>query len=120
MARWFTGNALPSAPGAIYLALFDGNPKSGGTEETTTVRVAGRVALDFDTVSVGTDNQMVTDADTDFGTSAGDADIDNLAIYDASSSGNQLFVKAMASPQSVLTGAPVKALAGDITVKVGS
>jgi hypothetical protein len=47
IVRWLGGNAMPTAPANLYLALYNGDPKSGGTEVTTTIRVAGRITATF-------------------------------------------------------------------------
>lgn len=121
LIRWIAGNAMPTAPSAVYAGLFDGNPKSGGTEVTTTIRAGGRVAVTFAAPSAGTDHDMVNSADVDFGNAAGDADVSHIGIFDASSSGNLIASKAVTGgPFSVLTGAAVKVLAGDLSFNIGS
>jgi hypothetical protein len=40
---------MPSAPATCYVALFNGSPKTTGTEVTTTIRAAGRVAIAYRT-----------------------------------------------------------------------
>lgn len=121
VVRWMAGQAFPSAPATVYVALFDGDPKGAGSEVTTTVRAAGRVAVDFEAPpAAGTDNSITTDGVSDFGDSDGAADISHLAIFDASSSGNLLVSKALASPVSVEAGEGVKVNAGDMTLTVGS
>ena len=119
--RWALGTAMISAPANCYLALFDGDPKGGGSEVTTTIRAGGRLALDFETVADnGTTVTLATDADTDFGTSAGDASVSHVGVFDASSSGNLLASKALSSVQNVQTGAPVKVLSGDLEFNFGN
>lgn len=118
--RWLLGNAMPTAPTSLYAALFNGDPKAAGSEVTTTIRVAGRVTIPMATLASGTGNTVASNADADFGTAAGGATVTHVAVYDAASAGNLLGSKALASSQSVLTGAPVKILSGDISFTCGS
>lgn len=122
LCRWLAGNAMPSAPATCYVALFSGNPKTTGTEVTTAIRAAGRVAIAFDAIVVGTDNQVTNASDADFGTSAGNvAVLDYAAVYDAPTAGNLLFSKVMpGAPFAVATGSPVKFIAGALTFTIGS
>ena len=122
LARWLAGNDLDVAPAAIYAALFDGDPKVAGTEITTTIRAAGRVAYAPDTIAEdGVDNVLANVSDVDFGNSAGDATLSYVAIYDAATLGNLLFSKALTGgPFDVTTGTAVKFPAGDMTFTLGS
>jgi len=122
ICRWLAGNAMPTAPTTLYLALFDGDPKSTGTEVTEDVNSAGRVAIDLDAIADdGTDVLLTSDADADFGASEADVSISHLAVFDASSAGNMLFSKAATGgPFAVTTGSNVKAPSGDLTFTVGS
>jgi len=119
--RWLAGNAMPTAPASVYAALYDGDPKAAGTEVTTTVRVAGRVALSFAALASGVTNELDTNADIDFGNSAGDASVSHIAIYDASTSGNLLWSKQLVGgPYAIATGAAVKFPSGQVTFTQGS
>jgi hypothetical protein len=124
IVRWLGGNAMPSAPGTIYLALFNGDPRSGGSEVTTTVDATGRKAIALTVPASGstpgTSNVLTSSADTDFGLSDASASITHVAVFDASSSGNRLASKALAVPIAATLGTPVKFLAGDITFTVGA
>lgn len=85
VCRWLAGNAMPAAPAACYVALFNGNPKASGAEVTATIRAAGRVAIAFDAIADdGVDNEITNSADVDFGEAAGDvANLDYVGIFDA-------------------------------------
>ena len=121
VVRWLAAQAMPSAPASCYIALFNGDPKGAGSEVTTTIRVAGRVAVGFETPPAsGTDNNITTSTDSDFGAAAGAATVTHVAIYDAQSAGNILCSKALASSVAVTVGETVKVLAGDLTFTVGS
>lgn len=120
IVRWLGGNAMPTAPATLYCALFDGNPKSGGTEVTTVVRAAGRLAIPWTVPAAGTGMVLVNSGDVDFGGSDGDTDITHVAVYDDPAAGNLLASKALSSPKVVLTGAPVSIAAGDLSITAGS
>ena len=118
---WMAGTNMPSAPASVYVALFDGDPKSSGVEVTATVRPAGRVAVDWDSISAGVDNSITNDATVDFGNADAAADVSHVALVDASSSGNILCSKAVVGgPLSIAGGSLVQFLAGDLTFTVGS
>jgi len=123
MCRWLAGNAMPGAPAACYVALFNGNPKTSGAEVTATIRTAGRVAITFDAIADdGADNQITNSATVDFGEAAGDvANLDYVGIFDAASSGHLLFSKTLpGGPFAVAAGTPVKFLTGDLTFTIGA
>ena len=122
LCLWLAGTTMPAAPANCFAALFVGNPKAGGTEVTTTIRAAGRVAIDFDAIVSGTDNVLTNNTDTDFGVAdAAQTGVNYVAIYDAATAGNLLFGKLLAGgPFDIAAGAPVKFTAGDLTFTMGS
>lgn len=121
---WIKGTDMATAPAAVYVALFDGDPGdagASGTDETATIRPAGRVAATFGAVAndVSSGGEKITnDADIDFGTSEGSATIDYVAIYDAATDGNLLFRGALDSQVSVSIGNSVKFTAGDLVLSI--
>jgi hypothetical protein len=123
ICRWLAGNAMPGAPAACYVGLFNGNLKTSGAEVTDTINAAGRVAIIFDAIADdGVDNQITNSVDVDFGEAAGDvANLDYVGIFDAASAGNLLFSKALpGGPFAVAVGTPVKFLTGDLTFTIGA
>ncbi|MEZ0252618.1 MAG: hypothetical protein ACAH20_16925 [Methylobacteriaceae bacterium] len=117
VANVFRGTTL-TAPAAVYLALFSTMPSeagTGGTEVTTTIRTAGRVAIPFGAPSNGV---IANTADVDFGTAQGAASVAGVGIYDAATGGNLLALKASGSTQAVSQGANVKFATGAITLAV--
>jgi hypothetical protein len=123
VCRWLAGNAMPAAPAACYVALFNGSPKASGVDVTTTIRAAGRVAITFDAIANdGVDNEITNSTDVDFGQAAGDvANLDYVGIFDAASGGNLLFSKALpGGPFAVAAGTPIKFLTGDLTFTIGA
>jgi hypothetical protein len=123
ICRWFAGNAMPTAPAACYAALFNGNPKTTGTEVTDTIHSGGRLAITFDAIADdGADIEITNSADVDFGTAAGDvANLDYVGIFDAATSGNLLASVALpGGPFAITTGSAVKFLTGDLTFTIGA
>jgi hypothetical protein len=121
IVRWLGGQAFPAAPASVYVALFNGDPAAGGTEVTSTIHTAGRVAASFgaNVPAAGTVNNMSNDADTDFGTAAGAATINFLALFDAQSGGNLLMSHAVSS-QAIAIGTSVKVNAASLTITIGN
>lgn len=119
---WLAGTDMPSAPAAVYVGLFNGDPKSTGTEVTTTINASGRVAVPWDSIAADdADVLIVNDTDIDFGDAAGDATVTHAALFDAASSGNMLASKAITGGSTaIVSGSPVKFLSGDLTFTVGS
>lgn len=79
-----------TAPSAVYVALFNGDPTdagTGGSEVTTTVRTAGRVAATF---AAPSGKSMSNSAVISFGNAAGAATVTHYALFDAASAGNML------------------------------
>lgn len=122
IARWLAGNAMPTEPSDVFVALFDGDPKASGTEVTTDVNSSGRIAISWAALaSNDTDNVLTSDADADFGASEGACSISHIAVFDASSSGNLLASKAKTGgPVSVAIGQNVSFPAGDLSFEIGS
>jgi len=114
----FRNTALTS-PAAVYLALFNGDPTdagTGGTEVTTTIRAAGRVAITFGAPSGGVSSNS---AAVDFGTADAGATVSYIGIYDAASAGNLLAHDAITGgAQTISTGNPVSVAIGDLSVTV--
>lgn len=114
--NWIKSTAFPADPANVYVALFDGDPTAsgaGGTEVTTTIRVAGRVAATFGAV---TSRAISNSADIDFGTAAGGADVTHAALFDAASSGNMICWSPLDTPRSIITGDPVVIPTGDFNI----
>lgn len=115
---WLNGTAMPTVPTTRYVALFNGDPTdtgTGGTEVTTTIRTAGRLAGTFTRV-VGV---LTSSADVDFGAAAGAATISYFAIFDASTGGNMLMAGPITGGAvSVGAGTNVKFASGGLVLSV--
>lgn len=119
--NWVKGSAFPSAPASVYVGLFNGDPLdtgAGGTEVTTSIRVAGRVAVAFGSITTAAGaNSMVNSADADFGSAAGGTTMTHFALFDAVSAGNMLYSASLTGgSQSVSGGTAVKFATGQLTV----
>lgn len=117
--NWLKGSAMPTAPSALYVALFNGDPTdagSGGDDVTTDIRPEGRVTATFGAVTGNT--SIANSAEVDFGASAGTATVSHFAVYDAEEGGNMLGSAALASSQSVAADNLVKFAVGALTITV--
>jgi hypothetical protein len=108
---WIAGEDMPTAPAAVYMALFDGDPTGAGTEVTETIRTAGRVAVTWDAIA---GRAMENDAAVDFGTAEAAADVSHVALFDADTDGNMLSSTPLDTPRSVEAAAPVVFPIGEV------
>lgn len=117
---WLKGTNMPAAPADVYVALFSvapANDGTGGTEVTTTIRVAGRVAASFGAVSGGGPSIIANDAQVDFGLAAGAvASVVAFGLYDAASAGNFLGSGLLTPAVAIAATQPVKFDVGDLVV----
>jgi hypothetical protein len=116
ISDWLKGTAMPAAPSALYIGLFNGDPTdagTGGTEVTTLILTSGRMTASFTRVGgVLTSNSAV-----DFGGAAGAATISHFGIFDAAAAGNLLMYGPLTGGvQSVESGVNVSFAAGDLTL----
>jgi hypothetical protein len=113
--NWVKGSAMPTAPTTVYVGLFNGDPTdsgSGGTEVTTTIRVAGRVAVTFGTVA---SKAMAINAIVNFGAAAAGATVTHFGVFDAASAGNMLGSNAVSGGGTISAGASVSFASGALT-----
>jgi len=110
------GSATYTKPSTLYVALFVGNPASGGTEISTSGSAYARVTSTFTIASnVATNTAAIewATATSAWGT------IDWVAIYDASTSGNQLVTAALSTSKTIASGdvlrIPVSSLSVTLT-----
>lgn len=121
--RWLNNQAdMPSRPTTLYLALFNGNPKTSGVEVGATVKAAGaRQLVTFGTLASGSGHLLTSNIDVDWGNSEGATSISHIALFDASSGGNMYASKAVNSgPLTVAINSQVKFLAGNVTFNIGA
>ena len=113
--NWIRGTAMPTAPSAVYIGLFSSDPTdaaTGGTEVTTTVRAAGRVAATFGASTTGT---MSNSATIDFGSAAGGTTVSHFAAFDAPTGGNKLFSGSLNASKTINAGDPTSFAVGTLT-----
>ncbi len=113
--------AMGAAPVATYVGLHNGDPTdagTGGTEVTTSIRVAGRVAAVFGTITTSAGaNTIENSAAVNFGEAAAGQTFTHFAIWDAASAGNMLYSNVLAvSPQTVSAGTNVSFAIGALDI----
>ena len=122
ICRWLIGNAMPSAPSGLYMAIFNGNPKTSGVEVGGDINSGSpRQVVTFAALASGLLHLLTSNVAVDWGLSEGAVSFSHIAIFDASSSGNLLFSKIVnGAPISVLAGSSVKFNSGQVTINVGA
>lgn len=107
------GSGTYSKPAALYVALFNGNPASGGTEISTSGSGYARQSAAF-TISA---NSATNTANIEFpvATSAWGS-ITHIAIYDASTSGNQLVTSQLTTSKTIGIGDVLRIPASNLNV----
>lgn len=120
--RWITGNAMPTAPTSVYLAAFDGNPKTSGTEIGATINAGTpRQVITFATLASGVLHLLTSNIAADWGNAAGACSLSHIGLFDAASSGNLIASKAVSGgPISILVNSLVKFNSGAVTFNIGS
>lgn len=107
------GSATYTKPSSLYVALYVGDPASGGTEVSTSGSAYSRQLAAF-TISGGaasnTSQLQWSAATTSWGT------ITHVAIFDASTSGNRLVDAALTTSKSIGIGDVLQIPAGDLDV----
>lgn len=118
---WVKGTDMPSAPANVYIALFNGDPTSGGTEITNTIKGSSTrdaIALGAVTTS-GNFRQADNTADITITASASAGATANYgAIYDAATAGNLLSYDTLTTSKTITTGDEVKFNANSAVYKV--
>ncbi|WAJ26834.1 phage tail fiber protein [Antarcticirhabdus aurantiaca] len=95
ICNWLRGTAMPAAPAALYVGLFNGSPTdtgSGGSEVTTQIRAAGRMAAAF---AAPANSEIRNSAVVNFGSAASGTTISHFGVFDAASGGNLLMHGAL-------------------------
>lgn len=123
--RWLNNQAdMPARPTNLYIALFNGNPKTSGTEVGATVNSATpRQEVTFADIASGATHQLTSDIAVDFGNSEGATTFTHVALFDDPDPGQgNLYASKPTSggAVSVLVNSSVKFQAGGIIFNVGS
>jgi hypothetical protein len=122
IVRWLQGNAMPTAPTNLYMAIFNGNPKTSGVEVGGDINSGSpRQLVTFAAVASGVAHLLTSNIAVDWGLSEDATTFTHIGVFDASSGGNLLFSKiANGAPISVLAGSSVKFNSGQVTINVGA
>jgi len=110
----FTGRASTSAPAAVYLGLSTAsmNDDNSGTELSGSGYA--RQAITF---AAAASAAISSNAAAEFPAATGSwGSVSHWAIYDAATSGNQLFHGSFASAKTIATGDILKVASGDLTI----
>ena len=111
LLNWIKGTAFGTAPTNVYASLWNGDPDSGGTEITGTVNLT-RQAVTWGSVSA---RALANSAEVNFGTANATASGTYVALFDASSSGNQISKKSI-STASITSGEKVAIAIGALSL----
>lgn len=120
--RWVSNQAaMPASPAALYLALFNGNPKTTGTEISATIDSGGRKVITFAALASGVNHLLTSNADVDYGDAEGAATLTHYALMDASTGGHIIASKPIpGGTLPIVIGTGVKFLSGAVTFNIGS
>lgn len=124
IVRYLQGNALPTPPTQLYIAIFNGNPKTSGTEIGATVNSGTpRQPVSFATVASGAAHLLTSNVAVDFGNAEGAASLTHVALFDNATPGSGNLYASKQVPggnASILIGSSVKFQSGGITFNVGA
>ena len=110
----FTGRASTSAPSADYLGLSTGSMADDNSGTELSGSGYARQAITFAAAASGS---IASNAAVEFPAATGSwGSVSHWAIYDASTSGNQLFHGSFASAKTIATGDILKVASGDLTI----
>lgn len=110
----FTGRASTSAPSAVYLGLSTGSMADDNSGTELSGSGYARQAITFAAAASGS---IASNAAVEFPAATGSwGSVSHWAIYDASTSGNQLFHGSFASAKTIATGDILKVASGDLTI----
>lgn len=110
----FTGRAATSAPSAVYLGLSLGSMVDDNSGTELSGSGYARQAITFAAAASGS---IASNAAVEFPAATGSwGSVAYWAIYDASSTGNQLFHGQFATAKTIATGDILKVASGDLTI----
>jgi hypothetical protein len=116
---WIKGTAFPSPPANLYIAFYSGDPGrtgTGGTDITTSVRAAGRIAIASSgwsaITAVGNSRVISNSSGLTIGSAASTISSTHIGIWDASSGGN--FIAKAVAPYSFISGTSYSIAIGDL------
>ena len=116
---WIKGTTFPTAPTNFYIAFYSSDPGragTGGTDITTSVRAAGRIAIASSGWSAITANgnarEISNSAGLTIGSAASTISSTHIGLWDASSGGN--FIARAVAPYSFISGTSYSIAIGDL------
>jgi hypothetical protein len=125
ICRWLNNQVdMPTKPAALYIALFNGNPKTSGSEVGATINSGNpRQVVTFAGIASGALHLLTSNIAVDFGNAEAAATFSHVALFDNATpgSGNMYASKPTAGgPVNVLLNSSVKFQSGGITFNIGS
>jgi hypothetical protein len=123
--RWLADIAdMPTRPADLYIALYNGNPKTSGVEVGATINSTNpRQLVTFASLASGVGHLLTSDVVVDFGLSEADASFSHIALVDDpdAGEGNMYASKATnGGVVTVLTNSSVKFPSGQVQFNIGS
>lgn len=120
----FTGKSTWTAPTAIYAGLSSTTPTKAGSNVTEpSTGSYARIQITSAQFDAAASSATTTNVDKSFPTATGDwlsgADLTDLVLYDAITSGNFLAFKAFTTAKPVNNGDTAKILATDLDISIG-
>jgi len=110
----FTGTASTSSPSAVYLGLSTGSMADDNSGTELSGNNYSRKAITFASAASGS---ISTNAAVEFDAATGSwGTVSHWAIYDAASSGNQLFHGAFTTGKAIGSGDILKVASGSLTI----
>jgi hypothetical protein len=116
---WIKGTTFPTAPTNFYIAFYSSDPGragTGGTDITTSVRAAGRIAIASSgwsaITAVGNSRVISNSAGLTIGSAASTISSTHIGVWDASSGGN--FIARAVAPYSFISGTSYSIAIGDL------
>lgn len=110
----FTGRAATSAPSAVYVGLSTGSMADDNSGTELSGSNYSRKAVTFAAASGGS---ISSNAAVEFDAASGSwGTISNWAIYDAATSGNQLFHGSFTTGKAIGSGDILKIASGSLTI----
>jgi hypothetical protein len=116
---WIKGTTFPTAPSNFFIAWYSSDPGrtgTSGTDITTSVRAAGRLAIaasGWTAISASGDARKIENsAGLTIGSAASTISSTHIGLWDASSGGN--FIARAVAPYSFISGTSYSIAIGDL------
>lgn len=110
---WFKGTDMPSAPAAMYVALFDKDPNDVSAVELTNDNNITRQEITFGSI---VSRFMLNTNTLAFGSPDIDIEVGGFALYNAASAGDRCTAREIDPPVSFIADAPVVIRPGKLPV----